>query len=214
MFYLTGSVTGVRESLDARRIGFMKTPNITNLLLDGWVWAADTGCYGNAYVGDERWFSWLSSFPASQREDCLFATAPDVVGDAGATLERSLPWLEPIRSLGYPVAYVAQDGVSEASVPWDAMDVLFIGGTTKWKLSEATYGLIDAAHARGKHVHVGRVNSRRRYLAFAAHGVRSADGTFISFGPDIRGPELLGWIDHHENNPTLFQEVRDEAPER
>jgi hypothetical protein len=203
VFYLTGSVTGVRDHLDARRIGFMKTPNIGNILSSEWVWAADNGCYGSSYVGDERWLSWLDSFDDEQKERCLFATAPDVVGDAQETLKRSLPWLPKIRERGYESAFVAQDGITVGVVPWDDLDVLFIGGSTKWKLGSGVNTLIVEAHRRRKHVHVGRVNSKKRYLAFASMGVRSADGTFIAFGPDVLAPKLMDWIEWHKTRPTL-----------
>lgn len=205
MLYLTGCVTsGVREQLDARKVGFMNTPNIGNRLDPSWLWAADNGCYGKNYVGDERWLAWLSSVSAALRGNCLFATAPDVVGDAAATMERSLPWLPVIRSLGFPAAFVAQDGLTVDDTPWDEFDALFIGGGTKWKLGPDVKALIIAAQERGKHVHVGRVNSQGRYLAFAALGCDSADGTFLAFGPRVLLPELMGWIRHHETQTVMF----------
>jgi len=199
VFYLTGSVTGgVREHLDNRRIGMMNTPNIGNRLDPSWVWAADNGCYGKNYVGDQKWLSWLGSFSDEQRGNCLFATAPDVVGDAEATLARSLPLLPSVRALGFPAALVAQDGLTVDETPWEEFDALFVGGTTAWKLGPEVKALIVEAKRRGKHVHIGRVNSQRRFLAFAALGCDSSDGTFLAFGPRVLLPELLGWIRHHE----------------
>lgn len=63
------------------------------------------------------------------------------VGDAAATLTRSAPMLPRIRALGYPAALVAQDGLEHLAVPWDAFDVLFLGGTTDWKLGPAAADL-------------------------------------------------------------------------
>lgn len=45
-----------------------------------------------------------------------------------ATELRAKPWLARIRDLGYPVAYVAQDGMEFSSWDlWDEIDCLFIG---------------------------------------------------------------------------------------
>jgi hypothetical protein len=205
VLYLTGSVTGgVREHLDKRRIGMMNTPNIGNRLDDSWLWAADNGCYGSGYVGDRKWLAWLESFNDKQREHCLFAAAPDVVGDAQATIARSLPLLPSIRALGFPAAFVAQDGLTVGETPWEDADAIFIGGSTTWKLGPEAKVIITEAKMRGKHIHVGRVNSQRRFLAFAALGCDTADGTYLAFGPRINLPTLLGWIRHHETQRPLF----------
>lgn len=96
------------------------------------------------------------------RKRCLFVAAPDVLGDAVATLERSEGWLREIRSWGMPVALVAQDGLEGLRIPWQRFDCLFIGGSTEWKLSEAAGWLMEEARIRGKWVHVGRVSSWTR----------------------------------------------------
>lgn len=172
-------------------LGMIDTPAQGNVRPSGITWAADNGCFGKGYPGDEAWLNWLDS---NDPTGCLFATAPDVVGDAAATLERSAPHLPTIRALGYPAALVAQDGLTEATTPWDDLDALFIGGSTEWKLGAEAADLTAAALARGKHVHMGRVNSRRRWQ-YAEHiGCHSADGTYLTFGPDKNLPRLLGWM--------------------
>ena len=201
--YLTGSVTDVRHLLNDHRLGYMNTP-ANRHRMNKWIWAADNGCYGKNYVGDDRWFTWLDSFTDDDRTRCLFATAPDVVGDAAATLERSTPWLPRIRAIGYKAALVAQDELTVETTPWDEFDVLFIGGSTEWKLGETARTLIAEARRRGKPVHVGRVNSKRRYLAMAHLGVDSVDGTYIAFGPSINAPAVLEWTDHYLTQPSLF----------
>ncbi|WP_224277322.1 hypothetical protein [Streptomyces sp. LS1784] len=97
---------------------------------------------------------------------------------AVATLTMSLPWLPRIRSLGVPAAFVAQDG-SEAVglIPWDQTDVLFIGGSTEWKLGPGVQSVARQAVDRGIPVHMGRVNSRRRLQLAKDMGCSSADGT-------------------------------------
>lgn len=158
------------------------------------LWAADNGCFTQpgSYT-DERFLAWLAR-EAPNRGRCLFAVAPDVVGDAAATLERSLPMLPRIREAGYLAALVAQDGLEHLEIPWYAFDVLFIGGSTEWKMGEAVKGLISLAKGLGKWVHVGRVNSRRRFRHFAALGVDSVDGTFLAFGPSKNLPKLRSWL--------------------
>src|SRR5690242_12038166 len=49
----------------------------------------------------------------------LFVTAPDVVGDAASTLARWPFWSKLIRGLGWPPAFVAQDGLTPDRVPWE-----------------------------------------------------------------------------------------------
>jgi len=158
------------------------------------MWGADTGCFAKPEKhDDDRYLRWLSGY-ANAHDQCLFATAPDVVGDAEATLQRAMPMLDRIRAVGVPAAFVAQDGAEVTGLPWDSFDCLFIGGTTEWKLSEASYGLVAEGKRRGKWVHVGRVNSLRRLKAFQVAGADSADGTFLAFGPDTNLPKLTYWV--------------------
>lgn len=149
---------------------------------EGQPWAADNGRYSEPEsYDDERYLTWLASMPL---ERCLFATAPDVVGDSVATLELSMPMLPRISALGVRAALVAQDGLLPEQVPWDQIGALFIGGTTAWKLSEASYLLIREARLRLLWVHMGRVNSWRRFRAAWAAGCDSADGTVLRFDPN------------------------------
>lgn len=172
-------------------LGYIDTPAQGNRRPAGVAWAADNGCFGKGYPGDEMWLNWLGSNDPS---DCLFATAPDVVGDAAATLERSAPHLPAIRALNYPAALVAQDGLIEATTPWDDFDALFIGGSTEWKLGPHAAALVAAALQRGKYVHMGRVNSHRRWRYAENIGCHSVDGTYLTFGPDKNLPKLLSWV--------------------
>lgn len=195
MLYVgTPSSDRIRAAMRAGRIACMTTPRQGNRVPAGARWAADNGVYGNGYPGDAAWWEWLTSRPYP-RGLCLFATAPDVVADAAATLERSVPWLGRIRAAGYPAALCAQDGLERLAVPWPELDVLFLAGSTTWKLGPAAADLAAQALARGKRVHMGRVSSRRRW-SYAEHiGCHSVDGTFLAFGPDRNLPELLGWTE-------------------
>lgn len=193
----------VHDAMRAQRLGFIDTPAQGNRRIKGAQWCADNGCFGKGYPGDEAWFAWLESHSADAGS-CVFATAPDVVGDAQATLDRSLPWLPRIRALGYPAALVAQDGLDDLAVPWDSFDALFIGGSTEWKLGAAARRLIHEAKNRGKHVHMGRVNSLRRFRYANAIGCDSVDGTYLTFGPETNLPNLLHWSQLVESQADLF----------
>jgi len=153
------------------------------------VWAADNGCFSSARKFREATFlNWLGDL-SMHAPRCLFAVAPDVVGDAAGTWERSAPVLPRIREHGYKAAYVAQDGFRPEGVDWEAFDVLFIGGTTEWKLGmghQATAWSLE----HGKPVHMGRVNSIKRLEWAAGLGCTSADGSMFVFG----GSKYMGRI--------------------
>jgi hypothetical protein len=184
-------------------VGLMVNPMVKRQRMYGLPYAVDTGCY----AAPEEWtldfyLHRLAGWTARNGPP-LFATAPDRVGDPVATWLHSEPVLPILRDLGYRAALVAQDGLVDPE--WDAFDCLFIGGTTKWKLSEAAYALVAEARRRGKWTHMGRVSSQRRYLAARAAGYDSCDGTFVTFGPDIRLPEVGRWMDHARDNPTFWE---------
>lgn len=206
MLYLANPCgSAVIAAMEDAQIGYIDTPAQGNRRPAGVVWCADNGCFGKGYPGDTQWLAWLAK-NAHAAADCLFATAPDVVGDAVATMERSLPFLPQIRALGYPAALVAQDGLEDLEVPWDEFDVLFIGGSTEWKLGAAARALTKEAKTRGKWVHMGRVNSEKRYRYAHEIGCDSVDGTYLTFGPDINLPKLLAW-GRVEDQQALFAEV-------
>lgn len=194
MLYLSGAKNKhVLPYMEARVIGLIQGPK-SGYALDGIkVWAQDNGCFTNTYPGDDAYLAILER-QKEHRDRCLFATAPDVVGDAVETIKRSTPMLPRIRDAGYPAALVGQDGMEDLEVPWHLVDVLFVGGSTEWKMSEGAAGLIAEAHSLGKKVHCGRVNSGKRFKHFEDMGVESCDGTFLAFGPEVNLKRLLKWI--------------------
>lgn len=193
----------VVQAMRDGRLGFIDTPAQGNKRPEGVQWCADNGCYSDKW-DEAKWWKFLQD-NTHAADSCLFAVAPDVVGDAWRTHIKSLPWLSKIRDLGYPVAYVAQDGIDKhPMMPWDDFDVLFIGGTTGWKLGPIARSLIAEAKRRGKWVHMGRVNSRRRYLYAYSIGCDSVDGTYLTKGPDVNLPILLSWR-HAEHWGQLFE---------
>jgi hypothetical protein len=193
------------DAMRAGLLGFIDTPGqgYRHVREPGMSWCADNGCFNGAKFNEDRWWRFLvdNSHAAG---DCVFATAPDVVGDHLATLERSRPWLPRIRELGYPVALVAQDGSTPDNTPWDEFDVLFLGGTTDWKLGLEAQVMATHAKSLGMWVHLGRCNSGRRLRFAEAIGCDSADGTYLVFGPDVNFPRLMRWVNDLRDNPALF----------
>lgn len=173
------------------------------------------------------WWRWLQA-QAADADLCTFAVAPDVlhwkqdetgawfpVGDHAATAELSRQWIPAMKQLGFRVAYVLQDGCTVDEVPWAEIDAVFIGGSDDWKVGPAgldRHGnplgevpvapLVAEARRQGKWVHMGRVNSRKRYLfanrmleltGLGQGGCDSVDGTYLTFGPEKNLPKVLAW---------------------
>jgi hypothetical protein len=206
MIYLSGAMQvekiGLRKDIGVMvsyrpQNAFGKTARFTNCL-----WAADNGCFNNPDLNVPNYLEWLKSMSHLQ-ETCLFAVAPDVVGNAQATIERSAPVLPEIRKLGYEAAFVAQDGQENLTLDWDSFDCLFIGGSTEWKCSDASFYLIREAVKKGKWVHVGRVNSMRRILWARFAGAHSTDGTTLAFAPDRKLLEIEKWLELIKYQPVF-----------
>lgn len=199
------------EAMTAGQLGYIDTPrqgNARDRRPAGVLWCADNGCFSDKW-DEESWWAFLVA-NAHRADDCLFAVAPDIVGDAWRSHMRSYPWLAKIRKLGYPVAYVLQDNAEKHPIPWHDFDVAFIGGTTEWKLGRAARELVAEAKRRGKWVHMGRVNSGKRWRYAEAIGCDSVDGTYLTFGPDVNLPKLLGWV-QRPAEPSLFDLVTSPA---
>jgi hypothetical protein len=81
---------------------------------------------------------------------------------------------------------------------------MFLGGDTAWKCSDTARDVATEAQARGKWVHIGRVNSWRRLQLVADWPVDSVDGTYLKYGPEVNGRRLAGWLRRLETAPTLF----------
>ena len=199
MLYLSGAVV---PSLPPEA-GVMLTPHKGNRVPEDRVWAADTGCFTQpGRHDDERYLRWLGQ-RRSAADRCLFATAPDVVGDAAATLARSLPMLHRIRAAGFPAALVGQDGMVPDALPWSEFDVLFLGGTTAWKLGDGAAALAREAVRRGMWVHMGRVNGLGRMWLAHDMGCRSVDGTGEAFNPGRNVPKLARRLERFRLQPML-----------
>ncbi len=153
--------------------------------------AIDNGAFSNF---KRSAFEALLKREQERKHLCRFVAVPDVVASARRTLEVFDYWF-PLLG-GWPLALVAQDGQEDLPIAWEHLDAIFIGGTTKWKESDAAIQVIKAAKAMSKWVHVGRVNDPNRFAAFVKLGVDSVDGSGIARYSWMR--ERLG------SNPTLF----------
>jgi hypothetical protein len=155
-------------------------------------WAADNDCFQG--LDRRTYLKMLAHLAAVDTSRLLFVTAPDVVGDSEATLTLFDAWEPMLHDCGFPVALVGQDGLSAGSTPWDRLDAFFVGGTTEWKMGLPAARLVQEAKRRGKHVHMGRVNSVQRIRYAQAIGCDSIDGTQFSMFANTYIPGALAWI--------------------
>ena len=105
---------------------------------------------------------------------------PDIVAGGMPSLDLSLSWMDRCSSLA-PVLIPVQNGMKAYDVrPHIGPRVgIFIGGDTEWKISTMPmWGLL--ARESGCHLHVGRVNTRRRIKLCQMAGVDSIDGTSVT----------------------------------
>jgi hypothetical protein len=174
------------------RLGVLFVPASGNSVASLWpgvVWAADNSAFTS--FDAESFVKMLERLRGEP--GCKFVTAPDVVGKAPETLRLFRLWEPMVRSLGFPVALVGQDGLTVPDVPWDDIDAFFIGGSTEWKLSREAATLAGYAKAKGKWVHMGRVNSRQRIHYAERIGCDSIDGTCFSRWSNLYIPKGLQW---------------------
>jgi hypothetical protein len=184
LLILVSGGTEIVRKYKSPHIGGLITPRsgndaLKNYALRGIPWALDNDCFQS--FDPHAYFKMLNTCKGIPL--CLWVTAPDVVADARKTLSLFNIYEPVLRLYGYPVAFVAQDGIEKIKVPWEKLDCLFIGGTTEFKVGPAAEPFIKEAKQRGKWVHMGRVNSRIRMKYAQALDCDSIDGTgFSRFG--------------------------------
>jgi hypothetical protein len=168
--------------------------------IETWPWAADNDAFSNWDA--ERYRTMLQAIWGLR--GCLFVTAPDVVGDADRTLELFEEWYDELNATLQPLALVAQDGLTSDQVPWQRIDALFIGGTDLFKMGDQARDLVTHARARGKWVHMGRVNTQQRMRYAKAIRCDSIDGTSLSW---FRDTYLPGVLAHAAQPPQTLMET-------
>jgi hypothetical protein len=177
--------------------------SITSIADSGRSWAADNDAF-KAW-DQERFETMLEAIGRVDRSRLLWIACPDVVADAGATIERWDEWFPRIDGLGLPAAFIGQDNLEDMTdrIPWNQMAAFFIGGSDEWKLSAAAENLAREAKKRGKWLHGGRVNSSKRTRHMMEIGADSMDGGGFSTWPKNISKGLR-WIKKHRERPSLF----------
>lgn len=167
---------------------------IRDTAASGIPWAADNDCFqGLDELAYRRMLDALHLLPG-----CLFVVVPDAVADAAETLRLWQGWrAECAVRTKQPLAFVLQDGITSPWVPWDDCGAIFVGGSTEFKLSADAERLVREAKQRGKHVHMGRVNSHKRFDYARAIGCDSVDGSSFARWRNTWLPGALRWHRDH-----------------
>ena len=181
MLYLWPCSGSMRDF--SAQYGVLSSPqkwHVETPVKEGRLWGMDNGSFKDGF-NPVRFFNHLAKLEP-YKDQCLFVVAPDRVGDAVATLALWETWAPKISAI-WPLAFVAQDGQEHLPFP-DGCEWVFIGGTDGFKLGEGGRICIERALIAGKRVHVGRVNSQKRYWCFERMGVHSCDGSGPTREPD------------------------------
>jgi hypothetical protein len=177
-------------------------------ILTGMPWAADNDCFQGlsprryCLMLDRLQEALIAANDGERRGERwygrpLFVTVPDTVADSRTTARLWGAWADAVRRRGLPLAFVAQNGCDHPrmSPPWYEFDAVFIGGDTAWKLGPEARRIVRIGKEHGKHVHMGRVNSRRRLRYAESIGVDSVDGTGWTKWRDARLDSGLRFLD-------------------
>jgi hypothetical protein len=202
-------ISGASKNLDhlaqfgaAREyLGVMATPNTGNRI--DWVcglglpWCVDNAAFDAKRFSTRKYLALLEKVARAPSRPA-FVAVPDQAprpGDVDHShchpctaylFERWYRVLELGGLAGLPLAFVAQNGLDDvADVPWDLISCVFVGGDNDFKLGDfVMMDLIPEARRRGKWVHVGRVNGRRRIRHAYMGEADSVDGSSMSRFPD------------------------------
>lgn len=137
------------------------------------------------------------------KETPLWALVPDVVANRAATLEQWGMFNRVVaEDYGWRTALAVQDGMTREDVLGLRFkpDVIFVGGTSKWKW--------NTAHewSRGfERVHVGRVNGKRRLWHCQNIGAESCDGSGWTRGTTKgrNARQIEAWLENQDPHPEL-----------
>jgi hypothetical protein len=133
----------------------LRTPLTNYARAAGVPYGLDNGCFKTF---DRK--EWDRLLEIAEIDSPVFACLPDIVGDAQRTVELFEYFKR--HTNGIPRAMVLQDGIEHATIPWDDMAAVFVGGTDAFKNSPVTMRAAKTAKMLGKWVHVGRVNTAKR----------------------------------------------------
>lgn len=187
-------------------LSYKATGGQKRALDNGCLWMLDNGAFSGNF-DEPRWLKQVGKLlPYS--EQCRGIVAPDAVildkagkfvkGDWHKTLQRLERYSPIIRGFGYPVAYALQDDHPLEEMPWHLFDVLFVAGTTKYKVSAQVEQIAKEAIRLGRRVHIGRVSSEKRVLI--TWWADSWDGTTFKWQPDKKHRLISGAISKIRTN--------------
>jgi hypothetical protein len=126
-------------------------------------YGAKYGIDNGAYAGfNAKRFMAIIRRQLPRRDRCLFVAVPDAPFSAQRTLEVFNHWRPELA--GWPLAFVAQNGVDGSQIPWSQIKCLFIGGDDEMKDGREGASCARAAMAMGKWVHWGRLNGVERMI--------------------------------------------------
>lgn len=130
----------------------------------------------------------------------LWAAVPDVVTDREATLRNWYEYSPEIIALGWPTAFCVQDGMTPSDVP-DEADVVFVGGSDRWKFPNLTKWTGNFPR-----VHCARVTSLEMIESCERLGCESIDGTGWFRAPDRKDhlPALERFIEGHRHKTPFM----------
>jgi hypothetical protein len=194
----TGFEAGRLFGLFPDRLAHLHNPDSPREPKYGIPWALDNGVFGSFTSGrewsEEPLYSFLDAYAAWKP---MWVVVPDSVGNKNKTLELWEKHSPALKAFGVPLAFAAQDGMTENDVPKDA-DVVFIGGSTSWKWRSLPNWTQHFAR-----VHVGRVNSHRLLEMAERNGAESCDGTGWFRDPH-RTQELERYLKFKNYQPQLI----------
>ena len=121
--------------------------------------------------GEQGFLRMMEAYSVHPRKP-MWAVVPDAVGDRDETLREWDKW-HPLLSEAFeiPLAFAMQDDMEPEDVPAEA-DLVFVGGTFKWK-----WRRLAEWCQTFQRVHVGRVNTVKHLLYCWDQGAESVDGT-------------------------------------
>lgn len=157
---------------------------------------------------EKKWMDMLEKVKGTGSNP-MWVLVPDVVADKNATLERWHRYSDFVRSYGWSLAFAAQDGMVPSDVP-NNVDVVFIGGTKRWK-----WKTLPMWTEHFDRVHVGRVTTGERLEIAERNGAESVDGTGFFRGSQHspQAKQLFNFVEGHRNQ-TPFMNFDAIAEER
>jgi len=175
--------------------GFRRPPDWMPYALDNGAFPAWT----NGELWDEDAFVDLVRMSDALRERPQWVVVPDSVGNPKKTLQLWELWSGRLKR--YKKAFAVQDGMCSSDVPSGA-EVVFVGGTTKWKWENLTHWTDNFPR-----VHVGRVNTYRMLWMADEAGAESCDGTGWLRGGQQRVEGLFRYLEESTTGKKMQREL-------